>query len=451
MRQVFRIGLRLVLAAVLFVGGGAFFFAVRTIDHAESAWKADVAAERARLAGERRPPLRGEARAANAAAEYVALSEKIAPELYESYAKGPDGSRVAGRARPVAKELGDTALAPAAPPPGAVAALLAAHADDLAALRDATRAERCDFGTEWERGAAAPIPNFLAMRALAGLLVLDGRARALAGDAAGAAERDLDCMRFGADVSTQGTTIFLLMGLALRGIGERNLVALVESGALDGPALAEVDRELAALDGLVAPLGAAVRGEWRENVPLWISLAREGRGTYGEPDAPRAPPVLRYFPIASLVRAEAGLRDDLVAVLDGPETRERFARVGEIEAKPRSWDPVARKIEDVSTPNWARLLQEACTDAARRRALRAAASVAAFRARTGELPAGLADCMGEVPKDPFDGAPLRYARGADGRSAKVWSVGEDLADDGGRPLDEKSGKGDIVLELGPPR
>jgi len=51
-----------------------------------------------------------------------------------------------------------------------------------------------------------------------------------------------------------------------------------------------------------------------------------------------------------------------------------------------------------------------------------------------------------VPKDPFDGKPLRYRRDKNG--FRVWSIGTDLKDDGGvSQISPLSGKGDIILSV----
>ena len=79
---------------------------------------------------------------------------------------------------------------------------------------------------------------------------------------------------------------------------------------------------------------------------------------------------------------------------------------------------------------------------ARRRLTHAALGVALVRLRTGSSPDSLValaspDLLGNVPKDPFDGAPLRY----DAAKGLLWSVGKDLVDDGGDP------KRDIIVEV----
>jgi len=51
-----------------------------------------------------------------------------------------------------------------------------------------------------------------------------------------------------------------------------------------------------------------------------------------------------------------------------------------------------------------------------------------------------------VPADPFTGKPLLLARAPDGRPI-LYSVGRDMTDDGGKPFDRDTEKGDIRLVL----
>jgi hypothetical protein len=74
-----------------------------------------------------------------------------------------------------------------------------------------------------------------------------------------------------------------------------------------------------------------------------------------------------------------------------------------------------------------------------------------WRLAQGAYPADLASLvpayLEAVPVDPFSGAPLHY-RAADDEIV-VWSVGDDLTDDGGRRAEDKdaSSGGDVVLRL----
>jgi hypothetical protein len=75
------------------------------------------------------------------------------------------------------------------------------------------------------------------------------------------------------------------------------------------------------------------------------------------------------------------------------------------------------------------------------RTARVALAIEFYRFATGELPDTLLDLvpayLDSVPKDPFDGNELRYKRLESG--FVVYSIGEDLSDDGGkeRPTGKK--------------
>lgn len=82
----------------------------------------------------------------------------------------------------------------------------------------------------------------------------------------------------------------------------------------------------------------------------------------------------------------------------------------------------------------------------RRRIILAAIAVERARIRLGRLPATLAEA-GDVPPDFMDGQPLRYRTEPDG-TYKIYSVGFDLADDGGSGFDwsgpASGSQGDMV-------
>ncbi len=74
-------------------------------------------------------------------------------------------------------------------------------------------------------------------------------------------------------------------------------------------------------------------------------------------------------------------------------------------------------------------------------ATRVLMALKAYKAENGALPESLDELVpeyiAEVPRDPFDGQPLRYSR----EKKIIYSVGEDLEDDGGAPEDTEEGEG----------
>jgi hypothetical protein len=86
---------------------------------------------------------------------------------------------------------------------------------------------------------------------------------------------------------------------------------------------------------------------------------------------------------------------------------------------------------------------------ARRNAARLGLALYGYRAHNGQYPAKLDDLVPEfvaaVPLDPFDGKPMKLKRTDHGLI--VYSVGPDLIDDNGAPLDKQNKTGDVSFTL----
>jgi len=109
----------------------------------------------------------------------------------------------------------------------------------------------------------------------------------------------------------------------------------------------------------------------------------------------------------------------------------KLGTVNRIHVMVRMLMPACGRVIQLDTENWARS-----------RTARVALAAERHRLARGDLPGQLADLvpayLASVPKDPFDGAPLRYKRLDAG--FVVYSVGPDRQDDGGteRPERRKS-------------
>jgi hypothetical protein len=75
-------------------------------------------------------------------------------------------------------------------------------------------------------------------------------------------------------------------------------------------------------------------------------------------------------------------------------------------------------------------------------------AVRCYELERGDLPDTLEQLvpayLPQVPRDPYDGNPLRYSK----RAKRIWSVGEDLVDDGGadRGIDDGTESGDETVD-----
>src|SRR6185437_4196744 len=106
---------------------------------------------------------------------------------------------------------------------------------------------------------------------------------------------------------------------------------------------------------------------------------------------------------------------DVAAVLQSSSARWRY--------------PIAKAI----TPTFKSFAEAASLAQARQRTTRSGIAVERYRRIHGELPQSLdqlaPEFLAEPPKDPFDGAPLRYRIDATG--CKVYSLGPDGLDQDG--------------------
>jgi hypothetical protein len=126
-----------------------------------------------------------------------------------------------------------------------------------------------------------------------------------------------------------------------------------------------------------------------------------------------------------------------------PAATERYAQVGKI----MDWQhpPAPASLND-AWRNWLRtfVIMMAARDAAI-----IGLSCELYRSARGRYPSGLDELAPEfletVPLDPFTGKPFHYKLRDNGRSFIVYSVGENLTDDGG-VRDHKTGKDDIAWE-----
>src|SRR5262249_16889459 len=147
------------------------------------------------------------------------------------------------------------------------AAYVEEHRADVEALRAATRCDGCDWELRLEDGARAKIPEVFRARNLALLLVLDGHAHAAAGDPRAAPA--------GAGRARGPAGPFLPVRIGASGgrPAARALARLVTSTALSAGDLAEVEREVAVLEGLAPGRAEPLRRERLLTLATWADIA----------------------------------------------------------------------------------------------------------------------------------------------------------------------------------
>ncbi len=109
---------------------------------------------------------------------------------------------------------------------------LAENQEAIADLIAATRLERCDFGTQYEKGIGALLPQLGVMRSSAKLLVNDAR-RLRGADTDAVAERLAATIRLGEHASRGSIVIGSLVGVAITELARVETVKLLEAGELN--------------------------------------------------------------------------------------------------------------------------------------------------------------------------------------------------------------------------
>lgn len=341
-----------------------------------------------------RPSLRGSAEPGNAWDDYTPALDEVkafpnANKFFELVRRDP-------KADP---ELGKTALT------GLAKAIDGMH-------RGAGRAGS-RFPYEWDKGAAMGVPNLIPSSNMANLLVLKARFLAEEGKARESAGVLLDVLQFGRDLAGDGLLISEMLGYSMLSIGMSEIRELLEAEKFDKPALEEIDRGLAILEGSLPNHAQTLKNDM-----LLLGGVADAAitGTWGP----------QRFMFACAV--EDGIRmTDRAAKTDSMPWAEAEKEYKAIEAEmEKSWNPILK----MATPSTTRTNQTIRQRRAQIRILRTAVHLLA---------------VGELLDldDPF-GTKLKTVKS--GTGLKIWSLGLNGIDDGGIG-DWKGNEKDIVLEL----
>jgi len=316
-------------------------------------------------------------------------------------------------------------------------------------------------------------PHFSKFREFARLLVAEGKMRKMGGDIDGAVESIMTALKLVRRMGDEPSMLigFLVQGaiqsIALRGL--RQILSDADASPQTYRALMaelrewDIDRDF--LRSLQAERVVAIAiCDWMQKK----ASRKEIQKLLGETVSPR----MLNLAIWLMGKSDLIARNEL-AVLKFHNEAIAIARKGvpyDLKALQRLDERVDR---EVNRPNWwfitlggvdviwhekaiasvlvliyAPLFRKAATFHALQRVAQTAVALRLYRWERGHYPERLDELVPKylpsVPVDPFDGKPLRYKRL--GRGFKVWSIGQDMKDEGGvekRPLWVE---GDIVWE-----
>jgi hypothetical protein len=288
------------------------------------------------------------------------------------------------------------------------------------------------------------LPYLSSMRELARFLVTVGKAHEYEGDFGDALDVYLLILRLGNHAAQDPTLIAGLVGIACDAIGCRAIEQCLVRNEIDETVLAEAQKQLAALAGGRPSVVVSMHGEraWSTSIIEYLIKHPGDVGDLADTTDGQST-TWRVAMTAMLVTEEgrAQIRADVKAfweamdkamVMPLPEFIETGAGDKPIDkAKARKVPP---NIMAQLGPSLGRARETFARNDVSWTVLDVEFALALYAAADGQYPQSLdelKDLMLSDGVDPYSGKPLHYRLEADG-SYTIWSVGENLIDDGGK-------------------
>jgi hypothetical protein len=335
------------------------------------------------------------------------------------------------------------------PQDAALRDFLARRSAVLDLLHQAAKRPGCWFDRDYGRPSfelvLAELPY---LRKGARLLSLDARCKAADGDIRRALEDVQATFVMAEHVAGEPITVSLIVSIAVERLAADSLQAVLASGQASEEQLAVLDVDPNASYGRHFQRCLRMEEAMMMSIVYRIGLERKPTGLYVDGK--------------DLVRNSASpyrvflLSEDLAGLREAMKEARFLATQPYREAEVR-WDHLRRRVTleesglfvRVLIPGLCAVAGHVASGDARHRLALAAVAMCRYRAANGSLPDRLDDLaprfITAVPRDPFDGEPIRLKRIEGG--LVVYSVGPDMVDNGGSPLDKEGEIGDITFEL----
>lgn len=290
----------------------------------------------------------------------------------------------------------------------------------------------CDFQRPYEKGAAVEFPEYAALRHAARLLAAQATLESDAGQPRKAFATITVGARIAAHMSEDRTLISLLMQIALRAIMDRSYHTVLRAHR-DRPGIvalaAQTERAFGAKPDLLHALGGEV-------VLGTVTCEQMRTGTL-----PRSEEDEGVLPQKSPAWVVNGWEANLLS--SWREVFRNLRRVGNadplvqytiLQAKGRTFRSAGGNLDNViaalSFPVFDNAPLKIGQEDALRQLRKTAVALVAYRQKTGRYPERLDQLPVPPPPDAFSGKPFIYQR--KGSGFLLYSVGQNLKDDGGR-------------------
>ncbi|MBI5760880.1 MAG: hypothetical protein HZA46_20350 [Planctomycetales bacterium] len=329
----------------------------------------------------------------------------------------------------------------------------------LVLVREATARSGCNFNRDWGRPSISMlIPETQDMRAAARALQLEAHALAAQGDVRGACDNILAMHRLAEHVSEEPFLISQLVSFAIDSMAVRTLELLLQRHPVtvadlarfedfrSSPVRPGLQRAFRAEEAMMlSTFCAAV--DWRELEPLTKSGIRP-RGDESNP---------MYWPLnASAVYRVFFWATDVQSYREHLHTIQMLPTLPYKQAH-EVWSKTEESTRNSPIGIMTRLLLPAFSQMhvagahadAKTRLAQLAVAMHRHRLQHGAFPSDLDELPRDgnvlIPRDPFDGQPLRLTKTDD--SVIMYSVGQDLKDDHGAKMDDQTRTGDLTFVL----
>ena len=322
-----------------------------------------------------------------------------------------------------------------------IAEYVADNNEALELLHEAAKIEHCRYPIDLSAGFAARLPNLSEIRKTVFLLELEAVLHADDGNVT-AAMRSIDAA-FGVARSLAGQPLNIsqLIRAACQNKAVQTVEQVVNRIELTDEQLIELIERVRKSEQICG-MSCAFAGERCMGLSFFQNPQSLDPGVFG--GGTPTGPVLAFYGAAGLADADAVIYLDLMdGYMKSTELplHERQRAVDALGAKLQSTSKVHVLLHTIM-PALSRITTIELRSVAQLRTAQAGLSVQRYRLTAGKLPDKLADLvptyLESVPKDPFDGEELRYKKLDPG--FVVYSIGEDLSDDGGRERPAKTVK-----------
>ncbi len=339
----------------------------------------------------------------------------------------------------------------------AVAGVLDRQATTLRLLREASAMPGCRFEHDYAHPSISMLlPELAQCRTAARLLAVAARRDAITGNASQAIG-DLNALfRVARAAGSDPVIVCGLVQIGIDALGVKTLEAILPHvsradelkrlriGDIDAPRR-EARRSLTGEEAF----GLSIFSDLASGRLTITTLMDDARPHGPNPDNAEIPPIpmlLRIFVMPSDVQAYKQYLERCREQVQEPFTPTTIQQASDGSTKASRHGV----LTSIVVPALQKYLERVAMDEALRATALTGIAIARYRLDHGgafpaKLDALVPQYLDDMPLDPFDGHPLRLVVRND--EALIYSIGPDLKDDGGAPLDDQKKTGDMVFTV----